>query len=78
MERIGAVTFGYCVFHKNEFLYQGSHDTRDFQEWKNVRLFLDTSLNVLDASGTALPIHRPSTTLAAGDQAKVIVNLTIP
>ena len=43
-----------------------------------VRLFLDTSLNVVDATGMAISAGRPSSTLAAGGQAEVVINLTIP
>jgi hypothetical protein len=43
-----------------------------------VRLFLDTSLNVVDASNMAIAAGRPGATLAAAGQAEVITNLTIP
>jgi hypothetical protein len=43
-----------------------------------VRLYLDTSLHVLDGSAMSLPVRAPSTTLAAAGQAEVITYLTIP
>jgi hypothetical protein len=43
-----------------------------------VRLFLDTLLDVKDNAGLTLPGRRPSTSIGAGGQPEVIVNLVIP
>jgi hypothetical protein len=43
-----------------------------------VRVYLDTSLKVLDATAAALAVRQPGITLAAAGQAQVIVNLTVP
>jgi hypothetical protein len=43
-----------------------------------IRLHLDTSLHVADSNGGALALRQPSSTLAAGGQSEVIINLAIP
>jgi len=56
--------------------------TRSYQiavpKTATVRLHLDTSLNVLDATNASLLLRGPSATLAAAGQAEVIINLTVP
>lgn len=43
-----------------------------------VRLFLDTTLNVTDAAGVALPTRTPASTLAASSQGELVTALLIP
>ncbi len=42
-----------------------------------VKLFLDTTLGVLDSTGAAVPVGQPSVSVAAGGQSQVTVNLQV-
>lgn len=63
-------------------LVSASGNTRQYQvaipKTAIVRLHLDTSLNVVDATGAAIPARQPSSTLEAGGQSEVTVKLTVP
>jgi hypothetical protein len=43
-----------------------------------VRLHIDSPLKVLDASGAAVAVGRPSSTISAVSQSAMTVNLTVP
>jgi hypothetical protein len=43
-----------------------------------VRLYLDTSLNAVDASSVPILARQQGATIAAGSQAEVVVNITVP
>ena len=42
------------------------------------RVYLDTSLKVLDSTAATLSVHQAGVTLAAAGQSQVTVNLTVP
>jgi hypothetical protein len=82
---LSGANFGIGVWAGTRYaratLVSTSGATREYQlaipKTATVRLFLDTSLGVADATGSAIPVGQPSMTLAAGGQAEVITNLTI-
>jgi hypothetical protein len=80
------VNFGIGIWAGSRYVRAGlvskSGNTRQYQlaipKTASVRLYLDTSLAVLDANGTAIPLLQAGNTVAPASQGALTVNITIP
>lgn len=83
---LSGANFGIGVWAGSRYaratLISANAATRQYQvaipKTGSVRLFLDTSLGVVDAGGSAIPSRQPSTLIMPAGQAQVTVSMTVP